>query len=158
VWRKITVMLTLLTCTVLVMAVLCVLVFPWFHKVAAGMFTLTGMVAAVRHRRWLPCIAETSLAIAGGIVIFVSLVIFVPREGHRQYTSPQGTRTVILEFDHASRPLLYQRWYFFMWPVTLSEFRGSMEIIPYTVRWLSEDELLLRESTHGNAVTVRLGK
>ncbi|WP_154675971.1 hypothetical protein [Entomohabitans teleogrylli] len=155
-WRIIIAILIVLTSVALLMAALRVVVFPRFHEVAAIMFIVTGVAAAGRHRRLIPYAAETCLAVAGGIVVFVLLAILAPREGHRQYTSPQGTRSVVLEFDHASRPALYLRRWIFMTPVALPPFRGAMEIIPYSVYWLSEDELLLTEKISGKFITIRL--
>lgn len=57
------------------------------------------------------------------------------------YTSPQGTNTVIVEYDHVCRPYVYKKTWFgkkHIWTYTGS---GFMETVSFGVEWLSEDEI-----------------
>lgn len=59
------------------------------------------------------------------------------------YASPQGTNTIIVQYDFMSRPTVYKkRW---LWDKELWSYPGSgfMETVHFDVEWLSEDKIRL---------------
>ena len=57
------------------------------------------------------------------------------------YTSPQGTNTIIVEYDHVCRPYVYKKerfWKKYLWTYPGG---GFMETVFFGVEWLSEDKI-----------------
>jgi hypothetical protein len=59
------------------------------------------------------------------------------------YASPQGTNTVIIEYDHVCRPYVYQKTWFGKREIWTYSNSGFMEIVSFGVEWLSEDKFRL---------------
>lgn len=68
--------------------------------------------------------------------------IFVNTE-QEIFTSPQGTNTIIVQYDFMSRPTVYKKR--LLWDKELWEYPGSgfMETVHFNVEWLSEDKILI---------------
>lgn len=64
--------------------------------------------------------------------------IFVNCE-HEEYTSPQKTNTIIVQYDFMSRPTVYKKHW--LWDNELWSYPGSgfMETVHFGVEWLSEE-------------------
>lgn len=64
--------------------------------------------------------------------------IFVNCE-QEEYTSPQGTNTIIVQYDFMSRPTVYKKQW--LWDKQLWKYSGSgfMGTVHFGVEWLSED-------------------
>ena len=64
--------------------------------------------------------------------------IFVNAE-QEIFTSPQGTNTIIVQYDFMSRPTVYKKR--LLWDKELWVYPGSgfMETVHFNVEWLSED-------------------
>ena len=56
------------------------------------------------------------------------------------YTSPQGTNTIIIEYDHVCRPYVYQKTWFGKREIWTYPGGGFMETVSFSVEWLSEDK------------------
>ena len=56
------------------------------------------------------------------------------------YTSPQGTNTIIIEYDHVCRPYVYQKTWFGKREIWTYPNSGFMETVSFSVEWLSEDK------------------
>lgn len=56
------------------------------------------------------------------------------------YVSPQGTNTVIVEYDHVSRPYVYQKTWFGKRKIWTYPKGGFMETVSFGVEWLSENQ------------------
>lgn len=59
------------------------------------------------------------------------------------FTSPQGTNTVIIQYDLVCRPAVYQKG--LLWNKKIWDYPGSgfMETVHFGVEWLSETEIRL---------------
>ncbi len=57
------------------------------------------------------------------------------------YTSPQGTNTIIVEYDHVCRPYVYKKTWFGKKHIWTYPGGGFMETVFFSVEWLSEDEV-----------------
>ena len=57
------------------------------------------------------------------------------------YTSPQGTNTIIIEYDHVCRPYVYQKTWYGKREIWTYPNSGFMETVSFGVEWLSEDEI-----------------
>lgn len=59
------------------------------------------------------------------------------------YASPQGTNTIIVQYDFMSRPTVYKKHW--LWDKGLWSYPGSgfMETVHLDVEWLSEDKIRL---------------
>lgn len=66
--------------------------------------------------------------------------IFVNAE-QEVFTSPQGTNTIIVQYDFMSRPTVYKKR--LLWDKELWEYPGSgfMETVHFGVEWLSENKI-----------------
>lgn len=66
--------------------------------------------------------------------------IFVNTE-QEIFTSPQGTNTIIVQYDFMSRPTVYKKR--LLWDKKLWEYPGSgfMETVHFNIKWLSEDKI-----------------
>ena len=56
------------------------------------------------------------------------------------YTSPQGTNTIIIEYDHVCRPYVYQKTWYGKREIWIYPRSGFMETVSFGVEWLSEDK------------------
>lgn len=57
------------------------------------------------------------------------------------HTSPQGTNTVIVEYDHVCRPYVYKKTWYGKKHIWTYPGGGFMETVSFGVEWLSEDEI-----------------
>lgn len=66
--------------------------------------------------------------------------IFVNTE-QEIFTSPQGTNTIIVQYDFMSRPTVYKKR--LLWDKELWEYPGNgfMETVHFNIEWLSEDKI-----------------
>ena len=87
-------------------------------------------------------IKQTALLAAFFLVICLCLsccnALFVScREVH---TSPRGTNTVIVEYDHVCRPYVYKKTWYGKKHIWTYPGGGFMETVSFSVEWLSEDK------------------
>ncbi len=84
--------------------------------------------------------------IAGLTVFFLMICLFrgccdvlfvASREVH---ISPQGTNTIIIEYDHVCRPYVYQKTWFGKREIWTYPRGGFMETVSFGVEWLSENK------------------
>lgn len=59
------------------------------------------------------------------------------------YVSPQGTTTIIIEYDHVCRPYVYQKTWYGKREIWTYPGSGFMETVSFCVEWLSEDKFRL---------------
>lgn len=57
------------------------------------------------------------------------------------YTSPQGTNTIIVEYDHVCRPYVYRKTWFGKKHIWTYPGGGFMETVSFELEWLSEDKI-----------------
>lgn len=57
------------------------------------------------------------------------------------YASPQGTNTIIVEYDHVCRPSVYKKSRFRKKHIWTYPGGGFMETVSFGVEWLSEDKI-----------------
>ncbi|MEY8390625.1 hypothetical protein AALA98_04505 [Lachnospiraceae bacterium 45-W7] len=57
------------------------------------------------------------------------------------YTSPQGTNTIIIEYDHVCRSHVYKKTWFGKKEVWVYPGGGFMETVSFQVEWLAEDKI-----------------
>ena len=57
------------------------------------------------------------------------------------HTSPQGTNTVIVEYDYVCKPYVYKKTWFGKRHIWTYPGGGFMESVSFSVEWLSEDEI-----------------
>lgn len=97
---------------------------------------------------------ETAKAALAALLIviciyFISLTLD-PRERRQEYRSPAGENTIIIEYDHASRPFIYRRENaLFMTPVPFDFGPGYNETVNHRVLWLSETQVELTDNDGG---------
>jgi len=78
-------------------------------------------------------------------IYFISVMVD-PRERRMEYQSPMGTNTIIIEYDHASRPFIYRKENFlFMTPIGFDFGPGYNETVSHEVIWLSENQIKLSD-------------
>lgn len=78
-------------------------------------------------------------------IYFISVMVD-PRERRVEYQSPMGTNTIIIEYDHASRPSIYRKENFlFMTPIGFDLGPGYNETVSHEVIWLSENKVKLTD-------------
>lgn len=141
---------------VLYMAISCIVIYPFFHRVAAIVVLLSGLYFSYKQSGMRKFLIMSFVSCLLALIVYISLLTFVPREFHSEYVSPLKTRTVILEYDHASRPSLYLKHGFFMSKIPLPNFSGATEIISYSVEWISEDQLILKEEINKYSVFIKI--
>lgn len=56
------------------------------------------------------------------------------------FVSPQGTNTIIIEYDHVCRPYVYQKTWYRKREIWTYPGSGFMETVSFGVEWLPEDE------------------
>lgn len=56
------------------------------------------------------------------------------------YTSPQGTNTIIIIYDHVCRPYVYKKTWFGKKEIWTYPGSGFMETVYFDVEWLSENQ------------------
>lgn len=79
-----------------------------------------------------------------GLAMNLCLFLTNPREFHEEYLSPNGLQTIIIEYDHESRPSVYRKINpLFMKKLKTPNFMRIIEVVKYDVKWLSNDEILL---------------
>ena len=57
------------------------------------------------------------------------------------FTSPQGTNTIIVQYDFVSRPTIYKKTWLGKRKIWAYPGSGFMETVHFGVEWLSEDEI-----------------
>lgn len=57
------------------------------------------------------------------------------------YTSPEGSNTIIVKYDLASRPTIYKKGLFYQQKIWDYPGHGFNETVVFNVEWLSEDEI-----------------
>jgi len=57
------------------------------------------------------------------------------------YISPQGTNTIIVEYDHVCRPYVYKKTWFGKKKIWVYPGGGFMETVSFCVEWLSESRM-----------------
>lgn len=109
--------LIILTVITLILAFKSIIVYLSFHIAASGMFFMTCVVMLIpiyNRRHFLKAVVGTIISIIGVFFLYLLLRIMVPREVHREYISPESTHTIVIEYDHASRPSVYLKYGIFM--------------------------------------------
>lgn len=131
-----------------IIALTSVVVFPWFNHIPTILMVLTGVIGIIYGRGCKYGLSEkivvTFLYVFFGLFMFVVLWVSNPREFHTEFPSPDGAQTVVMEYDHASRPTVYRKvnsW--FMIKLETPNTMGSMSIIQYRIKWLSDNEIIL---------------
>lgn len=61
----------------------------------------------------------------------------------QEFTSPESTNTIIVEYDFVSRPTIYKKTWYGKSKIWQYEGTGFMETVYFDVEWLSEDEILV---------------
>ena len=56
------------------------------------------------------------------------------------FVSPQGTNTIIIEYDHVCRPYIYQKTWYGKREIWTYPSAGFMETVSFSVEWLSESQ------------------
>ena len=56
------------------------------------------------------------------------------------FVSPQGTNTIIIEYDHVCRPYVYQKSWYGKREIWTYPKSGFMETVSFGVEWLSENQ------------------
>ena len=56
------------------------------------------------------------------------------------FSSPQGTKTIIIEYDHVCRPYVYQKTWYGKREIWTYPKSGFMETVSFGVEWLSENQ------------------
>lgn len=56
------------------------------------------------------------------------------------FVSPQGTNTIIIEYDHVCRPYVYQKTWYGKREIWTYPGSGFMETVSFGVEWLSENQ------------------
>lgn len=59
------------------------------------------------------------------------------------YTSPEGTNTIVVKYDHVCRPYVFKKGLFWDTKIWDSPTSGFMETVHFGVEWLSENQILL---------------
>lgn len=103
--------------------------------------------------------AKTALfALVIVICLYFASVMLDPRERRLEYSSPTGSNTIIIEYDHASRPFIYRKENFlFMTPVPFDFGPGYNETVYHRVEWLSETKVKLTDN-YGGEWVVDIGR
>lgn len=87
------------------------------------------------------------------IILIATCIYFIstisdPRERRAEHISPNGSNTILIEYDYASRPSIYRKVNFlFMTPITFDFGAGYNETITHEIIWLSEDTFKLVDYT-----------
>jgi hypothetical protein len=79
------------------------------------------------------------------ILIFTGCLLRSCCNGEAEtHVSPQGTNTIVVQYDLMSRPTVYKKHW--LWDKELWSYPGSgfMETVHFDVEWLSEDKIRLR--------------
>lgn len=82
-------------------------------------------------------------ALALVVIWVVAFLAFLlqPRDRQQIIQSPQGSNTIVLEYDLVSRPKLYRKKDgLFLTPIPLKTSSGYNESVEATINWLSEEE------------------
>lgn len=140
----------------LVMAAYCIIVYPWFHRVPVVLLILCGAFVLPRGASICLHILVLLLTSFTALLLYMLLVLTVPRELQQEFVSPSGQKRLIIEYDHASRPSLYLRHGLFLKSVDTPEFKGTLQVITYHVKWLSEDDIMLYQVDGSSAIRVTL--
>ena len=56
------------------------------------------------------------------------------------FVPPQGTKTIIIEYDHVCRPYVYQKTWYGKREIWTYPKSGFMETVSFGVEWLSENQ------------------
>lgn len=56
------------------------------------------------------------------------------------FVSPQGTKTIIIEYDHVCRPYVYQKTWYGKREIWTYPKSGFMETVSFGMEWLSENQ------------------
>jgi len=84
------------------------------------------------------------IALITVICIYFISILVDPRERRLEYQSPMGTKTIIIEYDHASRPSIYRKEnIMIMKPIGFDFGPGYNEVVSHEVIWLSENQMKL---------------
>lgn len=105
----------------------------------------------------------TVIAIAVGAILyrFATELVF-PRKRHTEFISPQGTNTVIIEYDHLSRPKIYRKvaGVFQVKTPTQVNDSGYISLLneprTYTVHWENENEVTVHKGNYEKGVRIKL--
>lgn len=66
--------------------------------------------------------------------------IFLNTE-QQKFTSPNGTNTIIIQYDFVSRPTIYKKGFLCNRKIWDYEGSGFMETVHFNVEWLSENQI-----------------
>jgi hypothetical protein len=79
-------------------------------------------------------------------VVCLTSVVVDPRERRGEYQSPLGKTTLIIEYDHASRPSIYRKDNFiFKSPIPFQFGPGYNETVKHEIVWLNEQQIKLMD-------------
>ena len=90
--------------------------------------------------------SERSRYIAGSAALLLVICLFRSCSdalfiaSREVYLSPQGTNTIIIEYDHVCRPYVYQKAWYGKREIWTYPGSGFMETVSFDVEWLSEDQ------------------
>ncbi len=83
------------------------------------------------------------------LLIYAMSTFIDPRERRTEYRSPMGSNTIVVEYDHASRPFIYRKENFlFMTPIYEMSV-GYNATIHHEITWLSENTILMTDYLGG---------
>lgn len=85
------------------------------------------------------------ICFVGAVVLFCILSLYFwgndrGRTGE-SYTSPDGTNTVIVEYDWVSRPKIYKKTWYGKTKIWQYEGSGFMESVGFSVDWVTEEKI-----------------
>lgn len=94
---------------------------------------------------WMTMKSKWLKYIAGLAVLFLVICLFQGCSdalfvaSREVFVSPQGTNTVIIEYDHVCRPTVCQKTWYGKREIWTYPGSGFMETVSFGVEWLSED-------------------
>ncbi len=77
----------------------------------------------------------------GIMVLFKGCFNTFVNEEQEIFTSPQGTNTIIVQYDFTSRPIIYKKGLFWNKKIWEYEEAGFMETVHFGVEWISENQI-----------------
>ena len=92
----------------------------------------------MKNKRFKYIAGLAALLLMAGLFRSCCDVLFVA--SREVYTSPQGTNTIIIEYDHVCRPYVYQKTWFGKREIWTYPGGGFMETVSFSLEWLSEDK------------------
>ena len=98
---------------------------------------MTGTIWKMMKSKWLKYIAGLA-ALLLVICLFRSCCDALFVASREVFVSPQGTNTIIIEYDHVCRPYVYKKTWYGKREIWTYPKSGFMETVSFGVEWLSE--------------------